>query len=77
MPSSQTADEGDVKSPVATIRVMSESVRTNETVARAAHSEAADDLAELEFSPLTPEEAAEVDDRVYLLGVRREYQNIR
>jgi len=39
--------------------------------------EAADDLAELQFSPLAPEEAAELDDRVYLLGVRREYMNIR
>jgi hypothetical protein len=39
--------------------------------------EAAEDLAELQFSPLAPEEAAELDDRVYLLGVRREYMNIR
>jgi hypothetical protein len=39
--------------------------------------EAADDLAELQFSPVAPEEAAELDDRVYLLGVRREYMNIR
>jgi hypothetical protein len=39
--------------------------------------EAADDLAELQFSPLAPDEAAELDDRVYLLGVRREYMNIR
>ncbi|MFJ2130378.1 hypothetical protein ACIOMQ_05585 [Streptomyces sp. NPDC087845] len=53
---------------------MKESVpRLNES----ARSEAAEDLAELEFSPLTPEEAAEVDDRVYLLGVRREYYNVR
>lgn len=44
---------------------------------KSAHSEAADDLAELEFTPLTPEEAADVDDRVYLLGVRREYYNVR
>ncbi|WP_433651509.1 hypothetical protein ACQP2C_02605 [Micromonospora zamorensis] len=47
--------------------------RTNQS----AHSEAAEDLAELEFTPLTPEEAADVDDRVYLLGVRREYYNVR
>jgi hypothetical protein len=53
---------------------MNDSVaRTNES----AHSEAAEDLAELEFTPLTPEEAADVDDRVYLLGVRREYYNVR
>jgi hypothetical protein len=39
--------------------------------------EVADDLAELQFAPLPPEEAAELDDRVYLLGVRREYMNIR
>ncbi|MFC4857311.1 hypothetical protein [Actinophytocola glycyrrhizae] len=46
---------------------------TNESARR----EAAEDLAELEFTPLTPEEAAEVDDRVYLLGVCREYYNVR
>jgi hypothetical protein len=39
--------------------------------------EAADDLAELEFSPLAPEEADEIDNRIYLLGVRREINNIR
>ncbi|MFD3920830.1 hypothetical protein [Streptomyces sp. NPDC058595] len=31
------------------------------------------DLAELEFSPITPEDAADLDDRVYLLGVRAEF----
>ncbi len=33
------------------------------------------DLAELEFSPIAPEDAAELDDRVYLLGVRPEFVN--
>ncbi|MET9352674.1 hypothetical protein ABZY14_06570 [Streptomyces sp. NPDC006617] len=33
------------------------------------------DLAELEFSPISPEEAADLDDRVYLLGVRPEFVN--
>ncbi|MBL1101024.1 hypothetical protein [Streptomyces coffeae] len=31
------------------------------------------DLAELEFSPIIPEDAADLDDRVYLLGVRPEF----
>ncbi|MEU1535539.1 MULTISPECIES: hypothetical protein [Streptomyces] len=31
------------------------------------------DLAELEFSPIAPEDAADLDDRVYLLGVRPEF----
>lgn len=35
--------------------------------------EALDDLAELEFSPVPPEEAEELDDRVYLLGIRAEF----
>ncbi|HXP21282.1 MAG TPA: hypothetical protein VN840_16690 [Streptosporangiaceae bacterium] len=30
----------------------------------------ADDLTELEFTPLPPEEASELEDRVYLLGAR-------
>ncbi|MFD3971275.1 hypothetical protein [Streptomyces cyaneofuscatus] len=30
-------------------------------------------LAELEFSPIAPEEAADLDDCVYLLGVRPEF----
>jgi hypothetical protein len=50
---------------------------TQSKVADDLAGEAADDLAELEFAPLTPDEAAEVDDRVYLLGVRREYHNVR
>lgn len=29
-----------------------------------------DDLMELEFTPLPPQEAAELEDRVYLLGAR-------
>ncbi|WP_329012202.1 hypothetical protein [Streptomyces sp. NBC_00690] len=33
------------------------------------------DLAELEFSPIAPEDAVELDDRVYLLGVRPEFVN--
>jgi hypothetical protein len=37
-----------------------------------AHADAVDDLAELQFSPVTPEEIAEIDDRVYLLGVSAE-----
>ncbi len=54
-------------------------MRDSETVTSEATEaqEAAEDLAELQFSPLAPEEAAELDDRVYLLGVRREYMNIR
>jgi hypothetical protein len=31
---------------------------------------AADDLTELEFTPLPPEEASALEDRVYLLGAR-------
>lgn len=31
------------------------------------------DLAELEFSAITPEDAVGLDDRVYLLGVRPEF----
>jgi hypothetical protein len=31
---------------------------------------AADDLMELEFTPLPPEEASALEDRVYLLGAR-------
>lgn len=31
---------------------------------------ATDDLTELEFTPLPPQEAAELEDRVYLLGAR-------
>jgi hypothetical protein len=30
------------------------------------------DLAELEFSPISSEEADDLDDRVYLLGIRAE-----
>jgi hypothetical protein len=33
-------------------------------------SDAVDDLTELEFTPLPPEEASELEDRVYLLGAR-------
>lgn len=38
-----------------------------------AHADLVDDLAELQFSPVTPEEAAEIDDRVYLLGTSPEH----
>jgi hypothetical protein len=48
-----------------------------QSVAQDLAQDVADDLAELQFSPIAPEEAAELDDRVYLLGVRREYMNIR
>jgi hypothetical protein len=37
------------------------------------NNEATHDLAELEFSPVDPDEAAALDDRVYLLGVRAEF----
>jgi len=33
-------------------------------------SGADDDLMELEFTPLPPQEAVELEDRVYLLGAR-------
>ncbi|QSB16734.1 hypothetical protein JQS43_10895 [Natronosporangium hydrolyticum] len=37
----------------------------------------ADDLEELEFSPLTPDEVAGLDDRIYLLGVHADrHRNI-
>lgn len=56
-----------------TVQSMAERLGTDQTTSQ----EAAEDLAELTFAPLPPEEAAELDDRVYLLGVRREYHNIR
>ncbi|GAA2220381.1 hypothetical protein GCM10009850_122340 [Nonomuraea monospora] len=37
---------------------------------------AEDELVELEFSPLTPEEADAVDDRVYLLGVHADRHRV-
>jgi hypothetical protein len=37
----------------------------------------AEDLEELEFSPLAPDEAAAFDDRIYLLGVHADrHRNI-
>jgi exoribonuclease R len=39
------------------------------------HVEEQADLAELEFSPISPEDADDLDDRVYLLGVRPEFVN--
>jgi hypothetical protein len=41
---------------------------TPETAAR----QASEDLVELQFTPIPAEEASEMDDRVYLLGVRCE-----
>jgi hypothetical protein len=35
-----------------------------------------DDLEELEFSPLTPDESAALDDRVYLVGVHADRARI-
>lgn len=35
-----------------------------------------DDLVELEFSPLTPDEADAMDDRVYLLGVHADRHRV-
>jgi len=34
--------------------------------------QAADDLEQLEFTPVSAEDAADLDDRVYLFGVRAE-----
>lgn len=36
-----------------------------------------DDLTELEFSPLVPEEAVALEDRVYLLGVHADRQRVQ
>jgi exoribonuclease II len=42
---------------------------TNDT---APQQQAAQDLTELEFTPIPADEATEMDDRIYLLGVRIE-----
>ncbi|WP_183091653.1 hypothetical protein [Streptomyces radicis] len=37
---------------------------------------AADDLTELEFSPLTPDEAVALEDRIYLVGVHADRHRV-
>jgi hypothetical protein len=42
----------------------------------AANSTVTEELLELEFSPLAPEEAVALDDRVYLLGVHADRHRV-
>jgi hypothetical protein len=56
-----TAESAEV--PTSTIRSV-EALSVDES------PDAIDDLTELEFTPLPPEEASELEDRVYLLGAR-------
>lgn len=43
-----------------------------ETTENSAAEQAAQDLAELQFTPIPIDEASEIDDRPYVIGVRSE-----